>query len=85
MMAGSDAALSRWRSVLRQNKADLLETLTVNAGDPDQVSRCWLIHFANHDLLEVYYSPPATYSEVLAHYPEAIAVDAIRANHRVAA
>jgi len=84
MMAGSDAALCRWRSVLRQNKAGILKALTVNAGDPGNASRSWRIRFANHDLLEVYCSPPASHAEILAHYPEAVAVDSIRGGHRAA-
>ena len=46
----------------------------VGAGDL-AASRWWLIHYADRDAVEITCSPPATFAEVMAWRPDAIAAE----------
>ncbi|WP_341678382.1 hypothetical protein [Niveibacterium sp. SC-1] len=68
---GDRAALANWSDTLRQHKPEIVEALTQSAS----LASHWLLHFADHDPLEVFTTPAASHSEVLALYPEAIAAE----------
>lgn len=78
-MSGSETALSRRHTQIRQNNVGILDALGRDAGEAASASRCWLIHLADHDLREVHCSPLATHDEVLALHHEVLAVEPFEA------
>jgi len=47
----------------------------VSPGDTATASRWWLIHYPDHDPVEVSCTPPATHAEMLERHPDAVAAE----------
>ena len=47
----------------------------VGAGETTTASRCWLIHFADRDPMQVTCIPEATHAEILERHPDAVAAE----------
>jgi hypothetical protein len=68
---GNQQAAEKWKPVLREHKAGIVEALSVAANDSSPAFWKWLIHFAGREPVEVTFSPEATHAEVLELYPAA--------------
>ncbi len=74
--AGEQAAVDRWLAAIKENKVGIVALLAETANiQPCGVSRCWLLHFSDHDSLEVAFSPAVSHAEVMRLYPETIAAE----------
>lgn len=74
-VTGQRAAVNRWRGVIREHKAEIVEFLKADTGDTATVSRCWLLHFPDRDPVAVTRYPETTHAEILERYPDAIAAE----------
>lgn len=79
-LGGPKAAIEKWLPHLREHKAGLLALLAANDAEPitepDTVPRdTWLLHRADGRMDRLVCSPPATWAEVLAQHPDALAVE----------
>ena len=72
---GDGAAVNRWLAVIREHKAEIIESLQQAANDPAIRYWKWLIHFTDRDPVTVTFSPEATHAEALAIYPDAVAAE----------
>jgi hypothetical protein len=48
---------------------------TAHDADPAIAYRAWLIHYIDHDPVQVFCTPPKTHDEILASHPDAIAAE----------
>lgn len=72
---GDGAAVNRWLAVIREHKAEIIDALKVSPGDTATASRWWLIHYPDHDPVEVTCCPEATHADILERYPDAVAAE----------
>ncbi|MEF8702922.1 MAG: hypothetical protein V5B32_06695 [Candidatus Accumulibacter sp. UW26] len=72
-LKGQPDAVARWLPAIKENKAAIVGLLA--KGTAAAVSWRWLIHFSDHNPMEVAFSPEASHAEVLAVYPAAIAAE----------
>lgn len=74
--AGEKSAVDRWLPTIREHKGGIVTLLAEAANiQPFGVSRCWLLHFPDHNSLEVAFSPAVSHAEVMRFYPETIAAE----------
>lgn len=74
---GHPDSVQHWLPRLREHKAEIVQLLAA-ANDPTAAPATgWLIHFADRDPLEVWFSPAVTHGEVLAAHPAALAAEPI--------
>lgn len=78
---GSEEARNRWRDLIREHKAGIVELLkggeevpAPTAPDPD-AHRTWLVHFSGRRPMQVTFVPDATRAEVLKRYSQATGAD----------
>ncbi len=73
---GDQSKIVRWMPVIREHKAAIIAALRVGAGDtPSITSWGWLIHYADRDPVECYFSPVVTHAELMKLRPDAIAAE----------
>lgn len=80
--SGDPAAVKRWLPLFRENKPGIVALLSaandeeLGADEAAAVkSPQWLVHYQDRAPVEVFCAPPATYAEVLASRPTAIAAE----------
>ncbi|MBA3034163.1 MAG: hypothetical protein KKF85_14275 [Gammaproteobacteria bacterium] len=71
---GDSAAIERWTGRLKEQKASIIESLKVGAGDT-ATSWGWLLHFPDRAPLPVLVVPHVTHAEILDQHPDAIAAE----------
>jgi hypothetical protein len=82
------------RTAIRKNKRAILASLaatndnalrTQTPGESaNEIADRWLVHFVDHESLEVILTNPATHATILARYPTAVAAEPFWRPYRVA-
>jgi hypothetical protein len=76
--SGDSAAVSKWAALIRPNKASIIASLKVGAGDMAMVKSCgWRLHYVDRDPVHVFVLPEPTHDEVLETHPDAVAAEPI--------
>ena len=69
-LVGNLEVVGRWSAVLKPQKLGLIAYMT-----KEKTYRHWLIHFIDRESKECVYCPEATYAEVMAEHPGAVAAE----------
>ena len=72
---GHPDSVQHWLPRLREHKAEIVQLLAAANAPTAVPATGWLIHFADRDPVESYFSPPVTHAEVMAGTPDAVAAE----------
>ncbi len=73
---GDQPKIARWTPVIREHKTAIIAALRVGAGNtPSVISWGWLIHYADREPVESYFTPVVTHAEVMKLRPDAIGAE----------
>ena len=76
-LEGERAPREKWAGIVKARRSEIVEALKA-ANDAQLTSWRWLIHFRDHEPLEVSFSPEATRDEVLSMYPPALSAEPVQ-------
>lgn len=76
------AILATHATLFTQQRRAVVEVAKIAEVATGEVSRGWLIYFADRDLLDVYCSPDLAHARILERYPDALAAEPIPARPR---